>query len=200
LKVLLKTEKNFQIVGEASTGEEAISKVQILKPDLVVMDLGLPGIGGLEASRVIIQENPEIKIVVLSMHIKHDFVSKAIEVGCSAFVPKSSTHESLVEAIYTVLSGENYLHPKAASALFESMSDDTDIDRQYNKLTPREQQVLKLAAMGFTSQEIGEKLTLSPNTVDTYRHRAFQKLEIKNRAELVKFAVRAGLLDGLKGS
>jgi two-component system response regulator NreC len=200
LRALLETETGLEVIGEASSGQEAIQLARDFKPDVVIMDLGLPGISGFEASQQILSENDQIKIVILSMHIKKNFVAKAIEIGCAGFVPKSSTHESLLEAIRTVQAGENYLHPKAASALFNSMSGGPDPKTMFSELTDREQQVIRLAAMGFTSQEIGEKLVISPKTVDTYRQRAYQKLEISGRSDLIKFAARAGILDELKDS
>lgn len=200
LRALLETEDDLEVIGDASSGEEAVELARQLEPDVVVMDLGLPEMSGFEASQEILTTDDQIKIVILSMHIKRDFVAKAIEIGCAGFVPKSTTHESLLEAIHTVQDGENYLHPTAASALFESMTGEPDPRTLFSELTDREQEVIRLAAMGFTSQDIGEKLVISPNTVDTYRHRAYNKLNINSRADLIKFAAQVGILDELKGS
>jgi two-component system response regulator NreC len=197
LKALLETEKDIEVIGESSTGEKAVLLVRELNPDLVVMDLGLENMSGIEASKKILEENDEIKIVVLSMHVKREFVVKSLEAGCAGFVPKSTTHDSLLEAIRVVYGGENYLHPKAASALIQSITDEIDEKEKYDQLTEREQEVVRFTAMGYTSREIGEELIISPKTVDTYRHRAYEKLDINNRTDLIKFAMQVGILDEL---
>lgn len=197
LKALLETERDIEVIGESSTGEKAIQLARELKPDLVVMDLGLENMSGIEASKKILDENDEIKIVVLSMHVKREFVVKSLEAGCAGFVPKSTTHDSLLEAIRVVHEGENYLHPKAASALIQTITDEPDEKERFAQLTEREQEVVRFTAMGYTSREIGEELIISPKTVETYRHRAYEKLNIDNRTDLIKFAMQAGILDEL---
>lgn len=197
LKALLETENDIEVIGESSTGEKAIQLARELKPDLVVMDLGLEKMSGIEASKKILEDNEEIKIVVLSMHVKREFVTKSLEAGCAGFVPKSTTHDSLLEAIRVVYNGDNYLHPRAASALIKSITEEPDEKEKYAQLTGREQEVVRLTAMGFTSREIGEELIISPKTVDTYRHRAYEKLNIDDRTDLIKFAMQAGILDEL---
>lgn len=199
LKSLVETEEDIEVIGEASTGEEAITLARQDQPDVIVMDIGLEKMSGIDASKVILEENEDISIVILSMHVKREFVVKSIEAGCAGFVPKSTTHDSLLEAIRVVQSGESYLHPKAASALVESMTTQPGEKEQFSSLTEREQEVIRYAAMGYTSQEIGEKLVISPKTVDTYRYRAFDKLDIHERSELIKFAMQAGILNDLAG-
>ena len=135
---------------------------------------------------------------MLSMHTKRDFVVEAIEAGCDGYVPKSSAHTSLLQAIGVVLSGERYLHPKAATALMDSLTGDQTAAEQFAELSDREQEVLRLTAMGYTSREIAEKLVISSKTVETYRQRAMEKLDLEHRSDLIRFALRAGLLDGLK--
>lgn len=199
LRLLLESDQGLHVVGEAADGQQAIQRTDELLPDLIVMDLGLPDMSGIEVSRMIKQSHPSIKIVVLSMHTRREFVMNAIEAGVDGYVPKSSTHESLLDAIQMVQTGERYLHPLAANALVKSYTAETSSDEQlFQELTEREQEVIRLAAMGFTSREIGEKLIISPKTVDTYRQRAFEKLQIEHRSDLVKFAIRVGILDDLK--
>jgi two-component system, NarL family, response regulator NreC len=153
---------------------------------------------GLDAIRAIRQENDTSRIIVLSMYSRREFVLPAIEAGCDGYIPKSSTHTSLLHAIRVVLTGERYLHPKAATALMESLSNKQTEIEQFESLSEREQTVLRLTAMGFNSREIGDQLIISPKTADTYRQRAMEKLRLERRADLIKFAVRAGILDAYK--
>jgi two-component system response regulator NreC len=195
LRALLESESDLTVVAEAGNGRDAIRLTQELQPDIIVMDLGLPDISGLETIRLLREQNIKSRIIVLSMYIRREFVMPAIEAGCDGYVPKSSTHTSLLEAIRVVLTGERYLHPKAATALVESvMAKETEADL-YQQLSEREQDVLRLTALGFSSREIGEKLIISPKTVETYRQRAMDKLHLNHRSDLVKFALRAGILD-----
>ncbi len=203
LNVLLENEEDIIVVGEASTGQSAVDLAFSLEPDVVIMDIGLPDVSGFEAIRRIRakKDQAQPRIVVLSMHIRKEFVVKAVEAGADGYVPKSSTHVSLLDAVRIVHSGERYLHPRAASALVDAYigeEQESEDQLRYRQLTPREQEVIQLAAMGYTSREIGQKLVISPKTVETHRFRAFEKLEIETRAELVRFALKIGLLDDWK--
>ena len=199
LRLLLEGEPDIVVIGEAADGQQALERAKELEPDVIVMDLGLPDMSGIEVTRQIVRDDPEMKILVLSMHTKNEFVIKAIESGASGYVPKASTHESLLVAIRTVSSGERYLHPLAANALMENYIDqESSLQQRFQKLTEREQDVFRLSAKGFTSKEVGEKLIISPKTVDTYRQRAFEKLGIEHRSELIRLALNLGILDDLK--
>lgn len=200
LRALLECEPDLRVVGEAGTGAQAIALAKSLAPDVIVLDLGLPDLNGLEVIRTLRQHNTPLRIVVLSMYSRREFVVPAIEAGCDGYVPKSATHTSLLQAIRTVLAGERYLHPTAATVLIGAMKDDQSEFAQFAALSEREQDVIRLTAQGFTSREIGEKLVISSKTVETYRQRAMEKLGIEHRSDLVKFAVRAGLLDDFKRS
>lgn len=198
LRALLESEDGMIVIAETGTAKGAITLTKELTPDVVVMDLGLPDMSGLEAIREIRKDNSISRIVVLSMHSRREFVVPAVEAGCDGYVPKSSAHTSLLEAIRVVLRGERFLHPTAATALMESMMNKQSEAERFASLSEREQDVFRLSASGFTSREIGEQLIISPKTVDTYRQRAMEKLELMNRAEQIKFALRAGILDDLK--
>lgn len=199
LRLLLESEPDLAVIGEAATGHQAVELFAALSPDVAIVDLGLPDISGIEVTRRFKQEMPQIRVVVLSMHSSKEFVINAIEAGADGYVPKSTTHESLLDAIRTVFAGERYLHPVAATALIETYVEEGNPEElRFQELTEREQEVFRLSAMGFTSREIGEQLIISPKTVDTYRQRAFDKLGINHRSELVKFALRLGILDNLK--
>ena len=198
LRVLLEDEGDLRVVGEAGTGAQALEMAQSLAPDVIVLDLGLPDMSGLDVIRAIRGREDNVRIVVLSMYSRREFVVPAIEAGCDGYVPKSSTHTSLLQAIRTVLGGERYLHPTAATALIGAIKDEESETSQFAALSEREQDVLRLTAQGFTSREIGDKLIISSKTVETYRQRAMEKLNLEHRSALIKFAVRAGLLDDFK--
>ena len=195
LRALLEVEDDISVVGEASTGREAIEISKKLLPQVIVLDLGLPDISGLDLIPIFQKELKNSRVVVLSMHTSRDYVMKAIDAGCHGYVPKSSAHSSLLEAIRVVMTGDRYLHPKAASALVESIQQKHTKADILEILSDRELNVVKLTAMGFTSREVGLQLSISPKTVDTYRQRAMEKLEIENRPDLIRFALQTGLLD-----
>lgn len=195
LRFLLEVEGDIVVVGEAGTGQEAIAMFSQLTPDVVVVDLGLPDISGLELIPVFLAGPQQTRVVVLSMHISREYVMNAVDAGCHGYVPKSSAHSSLLEAIRVVMAGERYLHPKAASALVESLQEQLSQQDPLALLSERELTVVTLTAMGFASREIGLRLNISPKTVDTYRQRAMEKLEIENRPDLLRFALQHGLLD-----
>lgn len=196
LRMLLDAESDLTVVGEASTGEEAIEKTKELEPDVVVMDLSMPGIGGLEAMRQINGLGLKSRVLVLTMHAEEEFLLPVLEAGGSGYVRKTHADEDLTEAIRTVARDEVFLYPSATKILLqgyktvEAGGEKSPLDR----LSDRERDVLGLTAEGFSSSEIGEKLFISPKTVDTYRSRIMEKLGLKHRSELVRFALQTGLL------
>ena len=198
LRALLESEDDLVVIAEAGTGQEAIDLTKKHQPDVIVMDLGLPDMSGLNAIRIIRETNSKSRIVVLSMYSRREFVVPAIEAGCDGYVPKSSAHTSLLEAIRVVLRGERFLHPVAATALMESMTSKQSDAQKFTLLSEREQTVFRLLALGFTSREIGDQIFISPKTVDTYRQRAMEKLELEHRSDLIQFALRAGILEDFK--
>lgn len=195
LRALLEAEHDMRVVGEASTGEDGIERAKSMKPDVVVMDLSMPGIGGLEATRMITQETKS-RVLVLTMHAEEEYLLAVLEAGGSGYVKKTSADQDLVAAIRTVARDEVFLYPNAARLLlqgFRVRGEEHDPD-PLKKLTERERDVLTMTAEGFSSSEIGEKLFISPKTVDTYRSRIMQKLELNHRSQLVRFALQSGLL------
>lgn len=195
LRLLLEGEDDVDVVSEASTGKDAIRLTSELHPDVIVMDLGLPDGSGIEAIREIRSQELPARIVVLSMYSDRELVMKALEVGSDGYVPKSSAHSDLLQAIRIVHSGQRYLHPIATTAVVDSMLNKQEGSQLLEILSERESQVLRFTAMGFTSRDIGDRLSLSPKTVDTYRQRAMNKLDLENRADVIRFALRAGLMD-----
>ncbi len=195
LRLLLEGEDDIEVVAEASTGEEAVRLTRELKPDVVVMDLGMPGMSGLAAIQEIRQQTPKIRIVVLTMHSGREVVVKAIEAGSDGYVPKSAAHINLLQAIRAVYAGQRFLDPSAATVIVDKLMEKQTETRLLTLLSERELEVLSQTAKGFTSREIGQQLALSPKTVDTYRQRAMEKLNLTHRSDLIRFALRAGLLD-----
>jgi len=195
IRALLEAEGRMAVVGEASSGDEAVDKVRELKPDVVVMDLSMPGSNGLEATRRIAALELDTKVLVLTVHAEEEYLVPVVEAGASGYLTKTSADNDLIEAIKVVARGEVYLPPKATTLLLQrykaSESDDT---AGLHDLSTREQEVLALTAEGYSSREIGKKLFISPKTVDTYRSRIMDKLGLNHRSELVRFALRVGLL------
>jgi len=197
LRALLEDDGDMTVIAEAGTVDEAVEKAEKYLPNVIVMDLGMPGGSGLDAIRRIRQKDLPVRIVVLSMHSGREMVLQVLQAGSDGYVPKSSAHTDLILAIRTVLNGQRFLHPEATTALVDELLDKQEESKLVAILSDRERDVLKLTAMGFTSREIGEQLALSPKTVDTYRERAMMKLNIEHRTDIIRFALRAGLLDSL---
>lgn len=197
LKALLDAEMGIDVVGEASSGDEAVEMVRDLKPDIVVMDLSMPGSGGLEATRRITALQLPTRVLVLTMHGEQEYLVPVLEAGAHGYLTKTTADRRLIDALRVVARGEVYLPPKATTLLlkeYKAAGEDNDLLRQ---LSSREQEVLALTAEGFSSKEIGEKLFISPKTVDTYRARIMEKLGLTHRSELVRFALKTGLLKEL---
>jgi two-component system response regulator NreC len=196
LRALLEAEPGFLVVGEAGTGEEAVMKTPQLRPDVVVMDLSMPGMGGLEAVRQIAALGTTARVLVLTMHGEEEHLLPVLEAGGSGYVNKRSADEELIEAIKTVAGGDVFLYPSGAKLLLRGLKQKAEPgeDDPLEKLTDREREVLGFTVEGFSSSEIGKKLFISPKTVDTYRARIMEKLNLHHRSELVKFALRRGLL------
>ena len=196
LRALLDAEEDMVVVGEAGTGEEAIEAVERLSPDVVVMDLSMPGMGGLEATRRIAALGKDTRVLVLTMHAEEEYLLAVLEAGGMGYVKKTSADEDLTNAIRTVARGEVFLYPSAAKLLlqgFRVRGEPSEPD-PLAQLSEREREVLAYTAEGYSSSEIGEKLFISPKTVDTYRSRIMEKLKLTHRSELVRFALKTGLL------
>ena len=195
IKALLEADSRITVVGEASTGDEAVDRARELKPDVVVMDLSMPGSNGLEATRRIVALELDTKVLVLTVHAEEEYLVPVVDAGASGYLTKTSADTDLTEAIKVVARGQVFLPPKATTLLLRRYKQaEGDDGVGLHDLSPREQEVLALTAEGFSSTEIGKKLFISPKTVDTYRGRIMQKLGLTHRSELVRFALRVGLL------
>jgi len=196
LKALLDAEDDLRVVGEAGTGEEAIDKVKLIKPDVVVMDLSMPGMGGLEATKKIAELGLGTKVLVLTVHAEEEYLLPVLEAGGSGYVTKTSADMDLIQAIRTVARDEVFLYPSATRLLLRryKQAEEDRKESPLQLLSEREREVLAQTAEGFSSAEIGKRLFISPKTVDTYRSRIMEKLKLNHRSELVRFALRTGLL------
>ena len=195
IRALIEAEDRMEVVGEASTGDEAVDRVRELKPDIVIMDLAMPGSNGLEATRRISALELNTSVLVLTVHAEEEYLVPVVEAGASGYLTKTSADTDLLEAIRVVARGQVFLPPKAATLLLRRYKDaEGDDSAGLNDLSTREQEVLALTAEGFSSREIGQKLFISPKTVDTYRSRIMDKLGLSHRSELVRFALKVGLL------
>lgn len=194
IRALLSLHDDIKIVGEASEGQEAIEKTQDLSPDVVVMDVAMPDMDGIEATRRIRKQSPKVKVIVLTQYDNKEYVLSAIKAGAAGYVPKRALGSELVSAVRAVNRGESFLYPSAAAALIDDYRRQAKTDEPYDQLTPREREILKLIAEGHTSREIADTLFISLKTVYGHRTKIMEKLGLRNRTDLFKFAVRKGLL------
>jgi DNA-binding NarL/FixJ family response regulator len=196
LSALLEAEPDFFILGEASTGLETLQKVRALDPDILVLDLALPDINGLEITRQVRHSNPHTRIVILSMHSKEAYVLEALNSGASAYVLKGSEARELILAIHQARQGIRYLSPPLSDQSLEAyiqLTRGQEFD-PYETLTNRERQILHLAAGGCSNNEIARRLSISPRTVETHRAKVMAKLDLQNQSELVRFAIQHGII------
>lgn len=192
VRALLGLCQDIEISGEASNGEEVVSCFASLAPDIVLMDIAMPGMDGLEATRQIKRKNKNIKILILTQHSNREYILSAVKAGADGYVPKGALSSELVSAIHAVHKGESFLHPSVAAALIDEYRHQESGD-PFDTLSARERQVLKMLADGNTYLEIAGMLFISLKTVMGHRTKIMEKLEIHNRTELIKYAVRKGL-------
>jgi DNA-binding NarL/FixJ family response regulator len=193
VRMLLAAQDGFEVVGEADSGEEAVARVPDLAPDVVLVDLSLPGMNGIETARALKRRLPRTRFVALSMHEDPEYVQGFLEAGGSGYVPKSSVETQLVDAILAVSRGEYYAPAKLLAELAREMASGDPY--KHARLTGREHEVVKQIAHGATYREIAEVLGISEKTVATYRERASEKLGVRTRAELVRWAIEHDMLD-----
>ncbi len=199
LKALLNAQPDMQVVAEAADGKEAVRKSYENDPDIVLMDISMPGLTGLEATKQIRNQNQATKILVLTMHEDERYLYSMLSAGASGYVPKKAADTEVIDAIRATYRGENFIHSSMTKGLVAEMSgkDKTNPTEYLDQdiLSQREKEVLQLLAIGHTNQQTAEKLYLSVKTVETYKARIKDKLGLKGRAELVRYAIQAGLFD-----
>jgi two-component system response regulator NreC len=198
LRMLLDGEPDFEIVGEANSASEAINHIAQLNPEVVLMDIGLPDLSGIDATREIKRIYPETAVVALTIHESEEYFFKMLDAGASGYVPKRAAPEELVTAIYAAARGEVYIYPSLAKLLVKDYLGQQQQTRTQNNLdglTSREQEVLVLLADGSSNVEIAETLHISPKTVARHRENIMAKLNLHSRTELVKYAIRKGIIE-----
>jgi two-component system, NarL family, response regulator NreC len=197
LRLLLDAQPDLKVVGEAGDGREALRLSAALQPDLILLDLTMPGLSGLETLPVLRKVAPVAQVLVLTMHDDESYLRQALRLGAAGYVLKKAADAELISAVRTILRGEVYIHPSLTRGLLEDLlpagGAPISVD-PWEALSEREQEVLRLVALGHTSAEIAERLSLSVKTVETYRARGMEKLGLRSRAALVRFALAHNLL------
>ncbi|HTR77815.1 MAG TPA: response regulator transcription factor [Gemmatimonadaceae bacterium] len=197
LRAVLSSAKDIQVIGEAKNGAEAIALVERFTPDVVVMDLSMPDMDGTTATKEIVAKHLATRVLVLTMHSEEDYLVPLMQAGASGYLVKSSADLDLVDAVRALAHGDLYVRPAAARILAKNLTkqDEARSERaQFERLTQRERDVLRLVAQGFSAPEIGEQLFISPKTVDTYKQRIQEKLGLAHRSDYVQLALKLGLL------
>jgi two-component system response regulator NreC len=196
LQMLLESEPEVAIVGNAASGKEALEAAAKLQPDVIVMDIGLPDISGIEATQQIKDQWPDIAVVALTIHEDEEYFFQMLDAGASGYIPKRAAPEELLTAIRAAARGEVYLYPSLAKLLVKDYLTEPDQEQdRLDGLTDREQEVLELVAEGSTNREIGQQLNISHKTVARHRENIMQKLNLHSRVELVKYAIRKGIIE-----
>ena len=197
LRMLLENQADLKILGEADTGKQALEMVETLNPDVVIMDITLPDISGIEATRRIKEAHPDVAVVALTIHEDQQYFFEMLQAGASGYVPKRAAPDDLITAIHAAHRGEMYIYPSLAKLLvgdFLSRSGEDGAKEAMDELTPREGEVLSLLADGKTNDEIADLLSISAHTVARHRENLMGKLGLHSRSELVKYAIRKGLI------
>lgn len=198
VRILLEAQPDIEVVGEAADGEDALTQVRKVQPDIVLIDLAMPRLNGLEATRAIKRDYPQIHVIALTMYESDEYFFQVLNAGASGYVLKKAASSDLLAAIRVVHAGDVFLYPSVARRLvsdYLTRVKSEEEQKSYDGLTAREREVLKLIAEGHTNQAIADKLVISPSTVQTHRTRIMQRLNLHTRAELIKYAMRKGLLD-----
>jgi two-component system response regulator NreC len=197
IRALLALVADVRVVGEAANGKEALEKVKELAPDVVLMDLAMPIMSGLESTRRIRKRFPGIKVLALTQYEDREYIIPTIEAGARGFVSKTAAFTELASAIQAVYQGESFLSPIAAAAVVEECQQKVSTEGEtdsYQNLTDREREMLKLVAEGYTAREIADMLVISLRTVETHKTNLMKKLNIRNKADLIRFAIRKGII------
>jgi two-component system, NarL family, response regulator NreC len=197
LRVLLEQQSDLTVVGEASDGREAVALVAAQRPDVLVMDIGMPGLNGIEAAAQITNSYPEISIVMLSMHSDESYVLRALKAGAKGFLLKDSAEADLIKAVHSVAEGKSFFSPAVSRVLLDDYVRKlkrSGTEDPFDLLTPREREVLQLLAEGRSNKEVAQLLNLSVYTVETHRSNIMEKLNLRGVPELILYAVRKGII------
>jgi DNA-binding NarL/FixJ family response regulator len=194
LRNLLQTEPSLAVVGEADDGIAGVELVLRARPDVLIVDLMMPGLNGLDLIRQVLKSQPKLRILVLSMQSADSYVVEALQCGAAGYVLKETGPSEIIQAIRAVVAGERYLSPKLAERLLNASSGKRKITDPYETLTPREREILHLVIEGNTSPQIAKRLVLSPRTVELHRSRIMKKLDLHNQTDIFRYALERGLL------
>ena len=200
LKTIIKRNRHYDVVGEAGSAKEGLEMARRAKPDLMMIDLSLPDMNGIQLTRQLRVELPETSIIIVTMHAKVDYIAEAFQAGATGYVIKESAAEGLLKGIETVLKGEYFLDSAVSSQVVQTLmklpAKETKItDANYASLTAREQEILRLLAEGMSAKEIADRLCISPKTVENHRSNIMNKLDLHSTLELVRYAAKLGLID-----
>lgn len=200
LRALFSLQADMEVVGEAGEGETAVRLARELAPDVVLMDISMPGVGGVEATRRIAQAKLPTRVLALTMYDNPHYLFEALQSGAAGYVPKRAADVDLLSAIRAVAAGQSFLYPSAAKALItEFLGHGRERQDSYDLLTTREKEVLRLIAEGYTNRQIADMLVVSPNTVEVHRSRIREKLNVHDRTEILKYALSRGLIESVPG-
>jgi DNA-binding NarL/FixJ family response regulator len=200
IKALLEGEQNLEVVGEAADGISFYAQLETAKPDVILMDISLPGASGVEITAKLTESDPEIRVIILSMYTQDDFVLKALKAGAMGYLPKNTTREEMIAAIHSVVNGEEYLSEQISKVLLKSLirkaqQDPEEVREDKSQITARESEILRLLAEGLSNQDIADRLFISVRTVESHKNHIMQKLGIKSNIELVKYLARQGFIE-----
>jgi DNA-binding NarL/FixJ family response regulator len=200
IKALLVGHEDYFLAGEASDGKELLERLPDLNPDLVILDISLPRMSGIEITKILSEQHPEIKVLILSMHTGEDFIFNAIKAGAKGYLPKNTTRKELINAINSLVAGDIYFNDAISNTILKSyirkaQNNEANEEDTANVLSPRESEILKMVAEGFTNQEISDKLFISIRTVESHKNHIMQKLKLRTTVDLVKFAIRKGIVE-----
>ena len=195
IKLILGTTPNIKVIGEADSGEEAVDWCRKKQCDVILMDMVMPGIGGLEATKKILRYNPDAKIIVLTIQTEEPYPTKIMQAGASGFLTKGAGPEEMIRAIKDVASGKRFISPSVAQQIALSNVSSIDTESPFKSLSERELQITEMIAKGLKAGDIAERLNLSPKTVNSYRYRIFDKLNLKGDVELTRLAIRCGIVE-----
>jgi two-component system, NarL family, invasion response regulator UvrY len=194
IKRLLEDVRGIKVVGEAASGEMAVQWCRSNETDIVLMDMNMPGIGGIEATRRILRNKPDVKVIVISIHSEEPYPTKVMQAGAAGYLTKSAAPMEMINAIRQVKSGQRYLSPEIAQQMALSQFKPAE-ENPFQTLSERELQIMMMITTGQKVNDISEQLTLSPKTVNSYRYRLFSKLDVSGDVELTHLAIRHGILD-----
>jgi DNA-binding NarL/FixJ family response regulator len=195
---LLEAEPNLQVLGEAENGREAVRKVEELKPDIVLMDIAMPLLNGIEATRQIKKICPQTKVIILSMHSHDLYINELFSLGASGYLLKNSTGADIIKAIHVAITGDTFLSPSISRRVIQdyvSMKKKSPQEILYSKLSNREREVFQMIAEGRSTKEISDILCVSPSTIKTHRSNIMEKLKMNNTSQLIQFAIHLGLVE-----